>query len=273
MSAERSIHNPVITGRDITDIPAAFVADPFMCSNDKRWYMFFEVMNGLSWKGEIGLATSTNGTRWNYHGIVLREPYHLSYPYVFEWQGDYYMIPEGANSGSVKLYRANPFPHAWACAAVLLEGANFLDPSIFRWHDRWWLFVATGNVRAPSLRLFMSDEFVGPWCEHPLSPIIQESSVISRPAGRVVIANDAPIRFAQEVFPVYGKQIRAFEISLLSSSTYEEREVQSGPVLGPQNAEWNSGGMHHIDAHRLNDGSWLACVDGFPNKQGLELIS
>ena len=269
LSAQPSGDKPVIAHSDITDVPASFVADPFMCSKNGQWYMFFEVMSRFSWKGEIGLATSADGVRWSYRGIVLREPYHISYPYVFEWQHDYYMVPEGGRAGSVKLYRATHFPDHWACAAELLEGSNFLDPSIFRWDDWWWLFAATGGDRAPSLRLFISDALLGPWREHPLSPVVVESNVSARPAGRVIIVNGSPIRFAQEVFPVYGKQVRAFELLRLSPSTYEEREVRPDrPVLTSQSAAWNSGGMHHIDAHMLPGGSWLACVDGFPNRGG-----
>ena len=39
--------------------------------------------------------------------IVLAEPFHLSYPYVFEWQGSHYMIPESGAAKSVRLYRAS----------------------------------------------------------------------------------------------------------------------------------------------------------------------
>lgn len=36
-----------------------------------------------------------------------------------------------------------------------------------------------------------------------------------------------------------------------------------GPLLGPGPFAWNRDGMHHLDAHRLDDGTWFACVDGF----------
>jgi hypothetical protein len=26
---------------------------------------------------------------------------------------------------------------------------------------------------------------------------------------------------------------------------------------------WNGSGMHHIDPHRMEDGRWIACVDGW----------
>ena len=40
-----NINNPVLTYKDVKDVPADFVADPFMIRKDNIWYMFFEVMN------------------------------------------------------------------------------------------------------------------------------------------------------------------------------------------------------------------------------------
>lgn len=54
-----------------------------MVCQDGRWYMFFEVMNQDSDRGEIGLALSDDGIHWEYSQIVLVEPFHLSYPHVF----------------------------------------------------------------------------------------------------------------------------------------------------------------------------------------------
>ena len=77
--------NPVLTSADVSDIPARLVADPFMLKVMDAWYMFFEVMPEQPRRGEIGLATSADGLKWSYQQIVLKEPFHLSYPYVFEW--------------------------------------------------------------------------------------------------------------------------------------------------------------------------------------------
>src|SRR5262249_31617477 len=67
------VANPVLTHRDVTDIPATFVADPFMVQDNGQWYLFFEVMNARSGQGEIALATSPDGVRWKYQQIVLVE--------------------------------------------------------------------------------------------------------------------------------------------------------------------------------------------------------
>ncbi|MGZ4829612.1 MAG: glucosamine inositolphosphorylceramide transferase family protein, partial [Candidatus Angelobacter sp.] len=48
------VSNPVISAGDVTDVPARFVADPFMVTVDGLWHMFFEVLNNQSNKGDIG---------------------------------------------------------------------------------------------------------------------------------------------------------------------------------------------------------------------------
>ena len=72
--------------------------------------MFFEVLRNDRPIGEIGLASSADGREWRYDQIVLREAFHLSYPYVFEWQNTIYMIPETLGANAVCLYEADEFP-------------------------------------------------------------------------------------------------------------------------------------------------------------------
>src|SRR5947209_16965634 len=62
--------NPVLSAASITDVPARFVADPFMLRMDGLWHLFFEVMNNASDRGEIGLATSADGLTWQYQKII-----------------------------------------------------------------------------------------------------------------------------------------------------------------------------------------------------------
>lgn len=60
------------------DIPVEFVADPFMLRVCGTWHMFFEAMNARTDKGNIGLATSSNGQDWKYEQFVLAESFHLA---------------------------------------------------------------------------------------------------------------------------------------------------------------------------------------------------
>ncbi|MGC2694523.1 MAG: hypothetical protein WA738_01915 [Candidatus Angelobacter sp.] len=255
------IVNPVISARDVTDVPAEFVADPFMLRVDGLWHMFFEVMNKESGKGDIGLATSHDGMNWQYRKIVLQEPFHLSYPYVFQWRDDFYMIPETLGANAVRLYRAASFPYEWTCVKDLFTGTH-ADPSIFFFNSKWWLFTCPAPARHDTLCLYSAADPASTWSEHPLSPLITGNQRKARPGGRVLVHGEKLVRFTQDCYPIYGKQVRAFEITELSSTTYKEHEAAESPVLSPDGSRWNASGMHHVDAHQLGEESWLACVDG-----------
>ncbi len=157
---------PVITREHVTDIPASFVADPFMVRRDNTWYMFFEVMNSETRKGEIALATSDDALTWTYQQIVLDEPFHLSYPHVIEWENEYYMFPETLYAGALRLYKADDFPFRWRCVDNLL-GGQFADPSLLRFQNLWWMFSCSKPYRHDTLQLHFAHNLTGPWVEHP----------------------------------------------------------------------------------------------------------
>ena len=259
------VSNPVLTSDSVWDVPASFVADPFMLKVDGSWFMFFEVMNEQSGRGEIGLAISQDTFHWRYQQIVLREPFHLSYPYTFEWQNAYYMVPETYQANSIRLYKAVDFPTRWTLVTTLLDGDDFVDPTIFHFKDHWWLFTDLSRppYYAGTLRLFHADRLEGPWAEHAKSPVLEANPHIARPAGRVVIFDGKLIRYTQDCCPEYGLRVQAFEITELTATSYCEQAVDLPPIVQATGKNWNESGMHHVDPHRIVDGEWIACVDGF----------
>jgi hypothetical protein len=263
LTAPDSFRNPVITAYDVSDVPAMMVADPFMLRKDQTWYMFFEVLNNRTGRGQIGLAISRDGDAWSYQQIVLAEPFHVSYPYVFEHENEMYMIPESYQANSVRLYRARRFPTDWAFVRNLLEGGYFFDSSVVLHEGQWWMFTETGqDFKSNTLRLFYADKLTGPWLEHPKSPIVSGDPHIARPAGRLIALNDKLIRYTQDDYPKYGRCVRAFEVIELTMHSYRERLAFPSPIVEPAGHGWNRLGMHHVDPHAVEDGFWLACVDG-----------
>lgn len=255
------VRNPVLTRHHVTDCEATFVADPFMLHEKGIWYMFFEAMVAATERGVISLATSEDARTWTYWGIVLEEPFHLSYPYVFKWRGDFFMVPETLGAGCIRLYRAAVFPSRWVPFADLVEG-EFADSSIFRHQGRWWIMACGRPYRHDQLCLFDAARLTGPWKEHPLSPIIDNNPHIARPGGRVIRWDGQLIRYAQDCFPTYGKQVHAFRIVELTCATYRDAPALDGPLLSPRE-DWTLFGMHHIDAlHNPAGAGWIACVDG-----------
>ncbi len=257
------IRNPVLTAMHIHDVPALFVADPFLVRTDERWWLFFEVLHATLRRGQIGVAMSRNGLEWEYCRIVLDEPLHLSYPLVFRWNDSWYMTPETASQRQVRLYRAVDFPFRWEHVATLLDGNDYLDPTPFFSHDRWWMFVGTNIKRNDTLRLYHATTPLGPWREHPCSPIVRGDARIARPAGRVLHDNGRLIRFAQDCSQHYGRRVLAFEITELTPERYAERPFSSAALLKPGRSGWNERGMHTLDLHSGDDGGWIAYVDGY----------
>lgn len=260
-----AVANPMLTHADVSDVRAEGVADPFMVKVENSWFMLFEVMNLETRKGEIAVAISANGLNWQYQQIVLREPFHLSYPYVFEWNNDIYMVPESWESHSIRLYKATDFPLRWSFVKTLLHGRDLVDPSLVYFEKKWWLFASHGKApyRADTLCLFYADDPLSEWREHPKSPVVDRNPHIARPGGRVLVIDGTIARYAQDCFPTYGRQIRAFAVRGLTMKTYDETLISETPVISGTGLGWNANGMHHIDPHLLPNGSWLACVDGY----------
>lgn len=256
--------NPVITARDVTDVAARFVADPFMVQRDGIWHMFFETLDATVNRGVVSWATSSDGFSWQYRKVVLREPFHMSFPIVFRHEGHDYMVVESYQDDSVRLYRANPFPTEWQFVKVLLRDEH-VDNSIFEHAGRWWMM--TSPRTSDTLRLYHAPGLEGPWAEHPESPLIENNGHIARPGGRVIPWDGKLIRYPQDCWPLYGNAVHALIIEELTPQTYVEHPWPDNPILAASGTGWNSLGMHHIDPHRLGPDKWIAVVDGLARAQ------
>lgn len=260
------VQNPVLSRRDITDAVAVFVADPFMIRTPDHWLMFFEIFNQKQDKGELAFAWSRDGYKWDYQHKILSEDFHLSYPYVFESDSNWYMIPESCEANSIRLYQAKKFPDSWEFVKEILVGERFVDASIIKFNNIWWLFVgiepSNGNS-CNELRLYYADHLLADWTEHPMSPIIEDNQAISRPAGRIRQIDNRLIRFTQDCSFAYGYNVQAIQIETLTKTEYREAEIPTDQQylfeLGTMSS--NHLGMHHIDFLMLKDDRCIACVD------------
>jgi hypothetical protein len=256
------ISNPVLTWQDVTDVQAKFVADPFIIHDNNRFMMFFEVMNRTKKRGVIGYADSSDGRKWNYRRIVIDEPFHLSYPCVFKWEGSYYLVPESCADLSVRLYKATKFPDEWEFVGKLLSGYRYVDPTIFRHNDKWWLFVTTDfSPYRGTLNVYYSNKLQEGWTPHPMNPVVRGNSHIASPGGRLFSHKGRIYRPAMDCSPRYGTQIFLLEITGLSETVYSERMFLAEPVIGPTGIGWNSDGMHQLDVLKVGN-RWVAAVDG-----------
>lgn len=208
-----------------------FWADPHVLFKNNEYYIYFEEYLYKSKKGRISLIVMDR--EGNYEGpiVALEKPYHLSYPFVFKFGADYYMIPETIGNDDIELYKCVDFPSKWEFKTRLMANVKAADATLFQQDDLWWLFVNLGTKEGRStfdkLFLFYSDElFNDNWEPHPLNPIISDIKR-ARPAGKIFERDGKVYRPSQNCSIRYGYGFNINEITTLNKLEYEEKIVAS----------------------------------------------
>lgn len=232
-----------------------FWADPFPVRQGDRYFVFFEEFVYRKNKAHISVIEMKNGEQPIGPVTVLERPYHLSYPFVFEWEGDQYMIPETGSNNRVELYRCKSFPNEWEFEKVLLEANNPTDATLIESSGKWWMFVTIAephvSVNWDELHVFHAATPLGPWTPHRRNPVKSDVRS-SRPAGRMFHKNGSLYRPAQDCSLRYGYGIAINEVKQLTPEVYFEREVSR---ITP---EWHES---VIGAHTINSVDDLTVID------------
>ena len=202
-----------------------FWADPFQLKVDGRYYIFFEDYVNTAGRAHISVVEIDRNGIVSGPTEVLKLDCHLSYPFVFEWQGDYYMIPETGERNVVELYRASSFPFKWEPVRVLLEARSPLDATLFEVDGTWLMFVNIEEegvaLNWDELHLYLSESPLGPWKPHARNPIVSDVR-LARPAGRLFWSNDKLIRPSQDSALRYGNATIINIVTEISQSEYKE---------------------------------------------------
>lgn len=215
------------TFKVVQDDGKRFYADPFIQARQGRKFLFVEEFPYDTRRGIISVAEISGDEILAPPVPVLRRPYHLSYPFVFEHGSEIFMMPESGENRTLELYRAVDFPWKWELSRVLMEGTVFSDATMLFHHGLWWLFVTADPMGASTqdeLSIFYSETLRGNWTAHRMNPVKSDSRS-SRPAGRIVQQNGRLFRPAQDCEQSYGAGIVWFEIIELSPERFVEREI------------------------------------------------
>lgn len=232
-------------------------ADPFFFSHKGREWLFVEEIP-CGEKGVLSVLERLPQGGFGPARRVLEEPFHLSYPNVFEHGGELYMLPETAGANQVRLYRAAEFPWRWELDRVLVDGVSATDATLAHHGGRWWLFVTQrrpGGCSWDEMHLYMGSTCFGPFSPHPLNPVVADVRR-ARPAGRVFSRSGRFYRPAQDCSGWYGRGLRILEITRLDETGFEEREAASltadlVPGSFCLHAFDAQGGVEIVDAQRF----------------------
>lgn len=216
-----------------------FWADPFVIAKGNRFYIFLEEFLFKEGKAHISvLEIDHSGILVQSH-IVMERPYHISYPFVFEWKEIYYMIPETTNNKTIELYKCTCFPNKWEFEMNIMEGISAIDTTLLFYENKWWLFtILRESVLSPGfseLFLFYSDDFLtNKWISHPNNPISSDITS-ARPAGKIFSYKNNLYRPSQDCLERYGRALNINLITNLTENSYKEvlvNKFESGLVKG-----------------------------------------
>jgi len=226
-----------------------FLADPFLINKFNKDFCFVEEYNYKDNKAHIAVY-ELNKKNYSRLGIALKENFHISFPYVFEYQDKIYMCPETSINKDIRLYESIKFPMKWQLSKVLMNNVDAADTMIFSYNKIWWLFtnIDLSNIgdHGSELSIFYSE--TGPitdnWEPHPHNPIIINSNKARN--GGIIVKENILYRISQKQgFELYGKEFSINEILQLDKQNYKEKEY----LTVKPNFFKNIVGTHHFHAN------------------------
>ncbi len=243
--------------KHITPPKDRFWADPFIVARDNKYYVFIEEFLYATQKGHISLIVMNKDGSFEPPVRVLEAPYHLSYPFVFEFESNLYLIPESSANRTVELYKCTAFPLKWEFQRNLMNNCEVVDPTLFQWQGKWWMFVNQIQTEGASswdeLFLHYSDSpFSDNWTPHQRNPIVSDARS-ARPAGRLFVRNGRLYRPSQNGSGRYGYGFNICEITKLTETEYEEK------IVSRVEPKWDK---NVVSTHTINYEDGLTIIDG-----------
>ncbi|MGX9120878.1 glucosamine inositolphosphorylceramide transferase family protein [Mesorhizobium sp. BHbsci] len=248
--------------RVLTGNADSYLADPFPFRHQGQDFIFVEQYLYSKNRGCIAVVTVNRDGTAGASRIVVEEPHHLSYPFVFEQDGQIWMIPESGAARNVSLYRAVEFPYRWTREACLMEGIEGYDTTPL-WHaGGFWFFVSPRLWRSTSwdvLSLYRAESLTGSWTPHAANPVLIDAR-LSRPAGAVIRHGGRTLRPVQDCARVYGGAVTFCQIDALGPSEFAQTPV--GRI-------WSGA----LGCHTYNRRSGLEVIDLFGHIRGLREVT
>ncbi|MGF9567080.1 formyl transferase [Neorhizobium sp. JUb45] len=239
----------------LADDGRRFYADPFPIVHQGKTTLFVEDYEYSTAKGIISAVTFDADGPVGRPEPVLEHACHLSYPFVFERDGQIWMIPETCAAETVELYRATSFPGGWVKEATLLSGISASDVTLIENLGQWWMFATVrdgGGSYSDALHIWTANDFRGPWTPHRGNPVLIDIAS-ARPAGRMVWRDGALLRPVQDCRKGYGVALGIAQVKRLDHDGFEQSLLAS-LTSGKQ---WSGQRIH-----TLNSAGGFEFIDG-----------
>jgi hypothetical protein len=207
-----------------------FQADPFIVFKDNKYTVFYEELKFEDYHGYLMAAElDLENHRLINEKIILKLDYHLSFPNVFEENGIYYMIPEGADSHKVELYECTSFPYQWKKKKTLIDNIQAVDTTPLKTDNAWYLFtseIIQGAGCDDELSIYKSTDLLNTPFEKLYNQPVISDVTNARMAGHFIQRDGEIFRVSQNCGKRYGYQTNVNKVLQIEGS-YKEQLVET----------------------------------------------
>lgn len=205
-----------------------FWADPFLIEKDNELYIFFENYSYKTKKGKISCGKVEGKKIVDVQDALVKDS-HLSYPMVFEEDGELFMIPETLESKRLEVYRCTQFPAKWELYSTAFEGESIVDTTYYKDEQgQAWLFLNKGFEGDKTAELYIykiASLKLDSIQEHQQNPVIIDCRV-ARGAGAIFKYEGQILRPSQNnSHGIYGYGLNINRIKTLNLEEYKEELV------------------------------------------------
>ena len=204
-------------------------ADPFIVNYHSKYYIFYE--SAINNKGSIYVSKIhyKNNLKLIKNKKILDLSYHLSYPYIFNINDIYYMIPEHSSTNTIDIYKFESFPYKLKFYKTLIHNIIAVDTDIIYHNEIYYLFTFVKNIN--SEMIFYTNDINTDWIKHNYE---KKSPEGSRHAGHIFTYNNNLYKPKQRNILYYGEKCEIWLIKKLNICEYEEELINT------------INGIHHI---------------------------
>lgn len=207
--------------------PGRFFADPFVVTHGREAVIFVEDFHFDTDKGSISAVRILPDRATEVVADVIREEFHMSFPYVFPYGGELYMVPETHPARAIRLYRCLRFPDRWEFVKSLMENVSAVDTMLFERGGRWWMLTNIGGQRTSDFNHLYAFSAENPlstdWQPHRGNPL-RSSAASGRNGGLLRDGSGNLFRVRQRYgFNRYGTGSSIARIERLDDDGYDER--------------------------------------------------
>lgn len=109
-------------------------ADPILVPYRGKTYLLMESFDMRTQLGSIACAEFDEEGKLSEPEIIIQEKYHMSFPMVFSWKDELYMIPETCGNRSLNLYRCEGEMEKWTLVCSFPVEEELVDTIVTACH-------------------------------------------------------------------------------------------------------------------------------------------